>query len=271
METIIKPQRQFSWTDIAEIWRYRELLYFLTWRDIKVRYKQTVIGIGWGLFQPFVTMVVFSVVFGHFGQIPSDNVPYPIFVFVGLLLWQFFSSSLNDASNSLITNQSIVTKVYFPRLLLPVSVIITNLVDFLISTCILIGLMIYYGYLPHLSGFLLFPFLLLITICIALGGGMILASFNVKYRDLRYALPFFIQIMLFITPVIYSPSILEKYSWILAVNPMTGVIKAARAAILGATPINWELLAISGGGAAVLLIAGVLLFKKTEQNFADLI
>ncbi len=153
METIIKPQRKFSWADIAEIWRYRELLYFFTWRDIKVRYKQTVIGIGWALFQPFVTMIVFSVVFGHFGQIPSDNVPYPIFVFVGLLLWQFFSSSLNDASNSLITNQSIVTKVYFPRLLLPVSVIITNLVDFLISTCILIGLMIYYGYLPHLSGF----------------------------------------------------------------------------------------------------------------------
>lgn len=271
MEIIIKPKRKFSWQDIKEIWEYRELLYFFTWRDIKVRYKQTAIGISWALFQPFVTMVIFSIFFGNFANMPSDGIPYPIFVFVGLMLWQFFSSSLSGASNSLVGNQGIITKVYFPRLLMPVSSTVTQFMDFLIASGMLVILMVYYGYLPNLTGLFILPLLLLITFLISVGGGMILAAVNVKYRDVRYALPFFIQTLLFVTPVIYPPSILHKYSWILAANPMTGVIKAARSAILGSTTINWTLLGISAITGIIIFAIGIVIFKNTEKYFADIV
>jgi len=269
--TIIRPKKIFHFSDLKELWTYRELLYFFTWRDIKVRYKQTFIGVAWAIFQPFITMVVFSVFFGSLAHIPSEGVPYPIFVYVGLLFWQFFSNSLGDVSNSLISNASIVTKVYFPRIILPISNILTKFVDFLIASVILIGLMIYYGYTPHLSGLLIIPVLLLISFLAALGGGLVLASINVKYRDVRYALPFFIQIMMFLTPVIYPPSIAGKYSWILAINPMTGVIKGARGAILGTEPINWLLIGISFGAVCLLSLFGFYIFKKTERYFADIV
>ncbi|MDP3043282.1 MAG: ABC transporter permease [bacterium] len=269
--TIIKPKKTFSWNDLKEIWQYKELLYFFTWRDIKVRYKQTVIGVLWAIFQPFMTMVVFSVFFGKFAQMPSDGIPYPIFVYTGLLLWQFFSSALSETSNCLISNQAIITKVYFPRLILPISSVATKLVDFAIASVILVGLMAYYNYLPNLAGLLIIPLLLLITFMASVGLGLFLASINVKYRDVRYALPFFIQMLLFVTPVIYPASIAGKYSWILAINPMTGVIKAARSAILGGAPINWELLAISGVTCFVLLVFGIIYFKKTERYFADIV
>lgn len=268
---IIKPKAKLTLEDFKEIWRFRELLYFLTWRDIKVRYKQTAIGILWAVFQPFMTMVVFSVFFGSFAKIPSDGIPYPIFVYVGLLLWQFFSSSLGSSSGSLIGNQGIVTKVYFPRLILPISSTISNFVDFFISSVILVFLMAYYHYLPNLGGLWILPLLLLITFMIAIGGGLILASINVKYRDVRYALPFFMQMLLFVTPVIYPSSILNRYSWMLAINPMTGVIKAARSAILGGSPINWILLSISALSGFILVIIGVIVFKKAERIFADII
>jgi lipopolysaccharide transport system permease protein len=271
MELIIRPKKIISLKDFWEIWQYRELLLFFVWRDLKVRYKQTAIGVSWALFQPFFTMVVFSVFFGSLAKMPSDGTPYPIFVFVGLLVWQFFSTALTDASNSLIDNQSIVTKVYFPRLILPISAILVKFVDFFIASVILIGLMIYYHYTPNLSGLLILPLLLLISFFAALGGGLILASVNVKYRDVRYALPFFIQILMFLTPVIYPPSIAGKYSWILAVNPMTGVIKAARSALLGSSPVNWELLGISGLVCFALFLVGFVYFKKTERYFADII
>jgi lipopolysaccharide transport system permease protein len=271
METIIKPKKTFSWNDIKELWQYRELMYFFTWRDLKVRYKQTAIGVAWALFQPFITMVIFSIFFGNFAKIPSDGIPYPIFVYVGLLIWQFFSSALADTSNCLISNQSIITKVYFPRLILPISAVLTKLVDFFIASIILIGLMIYYNYTPNLIGLLILPLLLLISFLAAVGGGLFLASVNVKYRDVRYALPFFIQILMFITPVIYPASIAGKYSWILAINPMTGVIKAAHAAILGNAPINWPLLLISFATTSILFIFGLVYFKKTERYFADII
>jgi len=271
MITIIKPKKTVSLKDFKEVWQYRELLLFFAWRDLKVRYKQTMIGISWAIFQPFLTMVVFSVFFGKLANIPSDGLPYPIFVFVGLLFWQFFSTALSDASNSLITNQSIVTKVYFPRLILPISTILVKFVDFFIAAIILVGLMIYYQYTPNLLGLLILPLLLLISFLAALGGGLFLASINVKYRDVRYALPFFIQILLFLTPVIYPPSIAGKYAWLLAFNPMTGVIKSARSALLGGAPINWELLAISGLACLALLVAGFIYFKKTERYFADII
>lgn len=269
--TIIKPKKTFSINDLKELWKYKELLYFFTWRDFKVRYKQTFIGVSWAIFQPFMTMVVFSLFFGTLVKIPSDNTPYPIFIYVGLLFWQFFSSALSDTSNSLIANQSIVTKVYFPRLILPMSAVITKFVDFIIASFILVGLMVYYGYLPHIGGLIILPLLLLITFMASVGGGLLLASVNVKYRDVRYVLPFFIQILLFITPVIYPASIAGKYSWLLAFNPMTGVIQSARAALLGTTPVNWTLLGLSSLVCLIILAIGVVYFKKTEKYFADII
>jgi lipopolysaccharide transport system permease protein len=269
--TIIKPKKIFSFSDLKEIWEYRELLYFFTWRDLKVRYKQTAIGVLWAIFQPFITMVVFTLFFGGLLEIPSDGVPYPIFVYTGLLFWQFFSTALSDTSNVLITNQPIITKVYFPRLLLPLSSVMTKFVDFLLSSIILVGMMFYYGYTPNLIGLLILPLLLIITFMASTGLGLFLASVNVKYRDVRYALPFFIQMLLFITPVIYPASIAGKYSWILALNPMMGVIQSARAALLGTTVLNWLLIMISLGATFILLVFGVYVFKKTERYFADII
>ena len=269
--TIIRPKKVFSFADLHEIWNYRELLYFFTWRDFKVRYKQTAIGVLWAVFQPFMTMIVFSVFFGGLLKIPSDGVPYPIFAYTGLLFWQFFSSALAETSNILIANQSIITKVYFPRLILPLSATATKFVDFAISAVILAGMMAYYGYAPHLSGLLILPVLLLVTFMASVGGGLFLAALNVKYRDVRYILPFFIQILLFLTPVIYPASIAGKYSWLLALNPMTGVIQNARAGLLGTAPINGTLIAISFAVCAAILAIGAIYFKKVERYFADII
>lgn len=268
---VIKPKKIFSFSDLKEIWKYKELLYFFTWRDLKVRYKQTAIGALWAIFQPFITMVVFTVFFGGLLNVPSDGVPYPIFVYTGLLFWQFFSSALSDTSNVLITNQSIITKVYFPRLILPLSSVATKFIDFAIASIILVGMMIYYGYTPNLIGLLIIPLLLLITFMASVGLGLFLASINVKYRDVRYALPFFIQILMFLTPVIYPAGVLGKYSWILALNPMMGVIQSARAALLGTTVLNWTLVGVSLLATTLILIVGIYVFKKTERYFADVI
>ncbi len=269
--TVIQPKKTLSLSDIKELWKYRELIYFFSWKDIKVRYKQTLIGGLWAIFQPFITMVVFTVFFGRLVGIPSDNVPYPIFVYVGLLFWQFFSSALSDTSNTLVTNQAIITKVYFPRLILPLSAVVTKFLDFAIATIILAGMMIYYHYVPSIVGVLILPILLLITFFASTGLGLFLAAINVKYRDVRYALPFFIQILLFVTPVIYPASIAGKYSWLLALNPMTGVIQTARAGLLHTTPINWELLGLSALACVVMMIVGILYFKIVERYFADII
>lgn len=270
-ELIIKPKKDLSLDDLRELWNYRELLYFFTWRDLKVRYKQTALGILWAIFQPLVTMIVFSVFFGRLAGIPSDNIPYPIFVYVGLLLWQFFSSALLDTSNSLISNQAILTKVYLPRLILPISSVITKFVDFFFASFVLVGLMLYYRFLPNPKGIFLFPVLLFITFILSAGAGLFLAAFNIKYRDVRYILPFFIQLMLFVTPVIYPASIAGKYSWLLAINPMTGIIKAAQASILNTTPVNWTLLGISALSSIIILCIGLVYFKKTERYFADIV
>ncbi|OHA93155.1 MAG: phosphate ABC transporter permease [Candidatus Zambryskibacteria bacterium RIFCSPLOWO2_12_FULL_39_45] len=270
-ETVIRPKKTFSLEDVREVWRYKELLYFFVWRDLKVRYKQTSIGVLWALIQPFVTMVVFSIFFGGLAKMPSDGVPYPIFVYVGLLFWNFFSSALGDTSNTLLANQSIITKVYFPRLILPIASVATKLIDFSIGTIMLVILMFYYGYIPHLGGLFILPLLLLITFMTSVGLGLFLCSINIKYRDVRYALPFLMQIMLYVTPVIYPASIAGKYSWVLAINPMMGVIQNARAAVLGTTPINWLLISISLVGTLVLMIFGIYFFKKTERYFADIV
>lgn len=268
---VIRTKKIFSLRDLRELWIYRELLYFFSWRDLKVRYKQTAIGVAWAIFQPFITMVVFTVFFGELIKVPSDGVPYPIFVIVGLLFWQFFSSALSDTSNALVNNQAIITKVYFPRLILPISVVLTKLIDFGIASFILVGMMIYYGYTPNAIGLLLLPLLLLITFMASTGAGLFLAAINVKYRDVRYALPFLIQILLFVTPVIYPASITGAYSKFLAINPMMGVIQNARAALLGTAPINWTLIGASFIGTSVMLLVGIYVFKKTERYFADII
>ncbi len=268
---IIKPKKLFGLADLAEVWRYRELLYFFTWRDLKVRYKQTAVGVLWAVFQPLATMTVFSVFFGRLLNIPSDGVPYPVFVYTGLLFWQFFSDSLSETANVLVKNQAIITKVYFPRLILPLASVLTKLVDFGIAAAILAGMMAFYGYAPKAGGVAVLPLLLLITFMAAVGLGLILASLNVRYRDVRYILPFFIQLMLFLTPVIYPAGIAGRYSWLLALNPMMGVIQSARAVLLGTTVVNWTLILISLAATALLLVIGVYAFKKTERTVADLI
>lgn len=269
--TVIHPKKKISLEDFKEIWRYKELLYFFTWRDLKVRYKQTAIGVLWSIFQPFITMVVFSVFFGTLLNAPSDGVPYPIFIYTGLLFWQFFSGALTETSGVLVANQSIITKVYFPRLVLPLSAVATRLVDFLVASVILVGMMIYFGYKPHLLGLITLPLLLLIAFMASVGGGLFLAAVNVKYRDVRFVLPFFIQLLLFLTPVIYPASIAGKYAWILAINPMTGVIQSARAALLGTAPLNGTLILMSFLSSFVLLVIGTVYFKKVERYFADII
>lgn len=216
-------------------------------------------------------MVVFSLFFGGLLKVPSDGVPYPIFVYTGLLFWQFFSSTLSDISNILITNQAIITKVYFPRLMLPISSVVTKILDFVIASIILVGMMIYYHYTPHLFGFILIPLFLLMTFMISVGLGLFLASINVKYRDVRYVLPFFIQLLMFVTPVIYPASIAGKYSWILAFNPLMGIIQSARASLLGTTVLNWNLVGLSFLATFILILIGIYTFKKTERYFADII
>jgi lipopolysaccharide transport system permease protein len=269
--TIIKPYKYFSSHIFKEIWQYRELMYFFAWRDFKVRYKQTVLGVAWAVFQPLLAMVVFTVFFNKLAGIQSDNIPYPIFVYVGLLFWLFFSGALSDISNCMVNNQSIITKVYFPRLILPISATATKFIDFLIASVILVGMMFYYGYTPHLSGLLILPLLIFITFMAALGGGLFLSALNVKYRDVRYILPYFIQMLLFITPVIYPASLTGIYSWFLALNPMTGVIKAARSALFGDFPMNWPQLGISGLACFLILLIGFYYFQNTEKYFADIV
>src|SRR3989344_4756928 len=209
METVIKPKKGLDSVDFKELWQYRGLFYFLAWRDVKVRYKQTVFGVGWAVLQPFIMMVVFSIIFGKIAKIPSDSIPYPVFVYTGLLLWNLFSSSLGGVSQSLVGNATIIQKVYVPKLIIAVSSVLVYLVDFFFASLVLMGIMIYYHFLPDLRGLLILPLVLFITIVSSLGLGLFLAALNVRYRDVRYVLPFFIQLLIFVTPVIYPISIIS--------------------------------------------------------------
>lgn len=269
-EIIIKPKKTLS-INFKNLWFYRELFYFLAWRDIKVRYKQTAIGILWAILQPFLTMVIFSIFFGRIAGITSGEIPYPIFTYFGLLFWQYFSSSLTNASNSLVTNQSLVQKIYFPRLILPISATLVHLIDFFFAFLVLIGLMIYYQFTPTIIGILLLIPCLLITFLTFSGIGLILAAINVKYRDVRYVLPFFIQLLLFLTPVIYPVTILGKYQWLWFLNPMAAVIETIRTGFLGLTSINWQLLGVSSIISITIFIIGLIYFNKTEGKIVDLI
>ena len=270
-ELIIEAGRseKHYWQDL---WRYRELFYFLAWRDILVRYKQTTIGIAWALIRPFITMVVFTVVFGNLAKLPSEGVPYPILVFSAMLPWQFFANALSECSNSLIGNANLISKVYFPRLIVPISAIVVSFVDFMISGIILLGLMAYYNYVPSWR-ILLLPVFVAIAFAASIGAGLLFASLNVKYRDFRFIVPFITQIGLYISPVGFSSSIVpEQYRLLYSLNPMVGVIDGFRWSILGGdAKLYLPGFALSLGLVLSMLIAGVVYFRKVERTFADVI
>lgn len=256
--------------NLKEIWEYRELFWTFVMRDIKVRYKQTFIGGLWAIIRPFLTMIVFSIFFGKVANISSEGVPYPIFSYAGLILWTYFTNAISTASSSLINSRDLLTKVYFPRSIVPLSATLTGVIDYIISGAILIGLFTYYQIMPSII-ILLVPFIVLLTWLLASGIGLWFSAINVKYRDVRYALPFFIQLGLFVTPVIYPVSIAPKFKNFLAFNPMTGIIEAHRAMILGNRPIDLQLLLISIAISLIFFVSGAIYFKSTERYFADII
>ncbi|MEL7034828.1 MAG: ABC transporter permease [Cyanobacteria bacterium J06592_8] len=263
-----RTERQY-WNDL---WRYRELFYFLAWRDILVRYKQTIIGMAWALIRPFMTMIVFTVVFGNIAKLPSDGVPYPILVFAAMLPWQFFSNSLSNCSNSLVGNANLISKVYFPRLIVPTSAVVVSFVDFMVSGMILLGLMAWYNFIPNWR-IVTLPLFIVIAFIASIGGGLWLASLNVKYRDFRYIVPFIVQFGLYISPVGFSSSIVpEEWRFIYSLNPMVGVIDGFRWAILGTeTQLYWPGFALSIGLVFLLFCSGIWYFRKVERTFADVI
>lgn len=255
-----------------DLWRYRELFVFLSWRDILVRYKQTTIGIAWSVIRPLLTMVVFTAVFSKIANLPSDNVPYPIMVFVALLPWQFFSNSLSEAGNSLLANANMISKVYFPRMIVPASAIIVSLIDFILSGVILAGLMFWYGYCPTWRIFIL-PLFILTAIAAAMGAGLWIAALNVKYRDFRYVVPFIVQLGLYVSPVGFSSSIVpDQWRVLYSLNPMVGIIDGFRCALIGeGNNFYWPGFVISFGLIILLLCSGIVYFRKMEKTFVDII
>jgi lipopolysaccharide transport system permease protein len=255
----------------SEVWRYRELLYFLAWRDVKVRYKQTILGVLWAVIQPVFTMVVFTVLFGRLGKIPSDGSPHPIFYLTALLPWIYFSTTLPAAASSLLSNTALLTKVYFPRVILPAATTIGGIFDFLIGTVILGGMLAYYGVRPSVT-LLLWPLCVFLLVMFTLSVGMILSALNIKYRDVKHAVPFAIQLWLFVTPVIYPASMIpDKYRFLVALNPLSGIVEGFRSTLLPSRPVDWALLGASAATTAVVFIAACLYFASTEKAFADVI
>ena len=268
---VIEPHGKVFHLKLRELWQYRDLIKLFVRRDFVAQYKQTILGPAWHILNPLLTTIIFTIVFGRIANISTDGLPQFIFYMAGNVIWVYFAGVLTATSGTFITGASIFGKVYFPRLILPIAGVVIKFVDFLIGAVILVGLMIYYGFVPDSAIILVLPLLLLITFLAAIGGGLFLSAINVKYRDVRYVLPYFIQMLLFLTPVIYPTSIAGKWSFLLALNPMTGVIKASRASLFGNAPINWELLFISLISVFVLLIVGIIFFKKTERYFADVV
>ena len=269
-EIIIEPRGKLEGFQFRELWQYRELLRFLVVRDIKVRYKQTVLGGLWAVLQPFMNMIVFTIFFGHLAKVPSDGLPYPIFVYTALLPWQFFSSGIGSSGNSLVANSHLISKVYFPRMIIPAASLGAGCLDFLIAFGMLILMMIYYGIYPGM-GIFLFPFLMVLVTVAALGVGMILAALNVAYRDFRYVIPFLVQFWLFATPVIYPVSIVPvQWRWVINLNPMAGLITGIRSSLLN-LPLSRTDIIISGTISIGLFVMGIVYFKKMERRFADII
>ncbi len=269
--TVITPPRSWVELHLDEVWTYRELLYFFVWRDLKVRYKQTVIGAGWAVIQPAFTMIVFSLFFGVLAKIPSGGVPYPVFYYSALLPWMYFANALTQATGSVVENQRMITKVYFPKILLPVSSVLSGLVDLGIAFLLLVGMMFWYG-MPPTAAMLWLPVFLLLAVATALAAGLWLAALNALYRDVRYAIPFFVQFWMFASPVAYPSSLVpENWRWLYGLNPMAGVIEGFRWALTGQGQPPGVLMAASALGVAALMLGGLLYFQRMEGTVADVV
>jgi lipopolysaccharide transport system permease protein len=267
---LIEPSKSWVALNLRDFWAYRELLYFLAWRDVKVRYKQTVLGAAWAIIQPLVTMIIFTYFFGKLARMPSEGIPYPIFFYAGLTLWTFFSNAVMSGANSLIGNTNLITKVYFPRLIIPSASVGAGLIDFAIASLLLIGLLIYYDY-SVTRGYLMLVPLVLLTTLLALGIGVWFSALNVRYRDVRYALPFVIQIWLFVSPIIYPSSLVpEEWRWVMVLNPLTGIIEGYRSSLFG-REFHWLALLYSTIFTLVMLVYGSYTFRRMEKHFAEFI
>jgi len=275
--TYIRPSRGWSALNLRELWQYRELLYFLTWRDVKVRYKQTALGALWAIIQPVLTMVVFTVIFGRVAKIPTNGIPYPIFAYTGLLPWGLFAKALTDAGHSVVSHRTMVTKIYFPRLAIPMASVLGGVVDFFLAFLVLIAMIIYYNFAPGSTYQIVFtpailtlPLFLILAILTALGVGLWLSALNVLYRDINYIIPFLTQFWLFITPVAYPANIFpEKFQILYALNPMTGVVEGFRWALLGASAAPSSGMVISVSISLIILVTGLFYFRRMEKDFAD--
>jgi lipopolysaccharide transport system permease protein len=267
----IAPSRGWVPLKLKDLWEYRELLYFLVWRDIKVRYKQTALGATWAIIQPFFTMIVFSIFFGHLAKVPSDGIPYPIFSFAALVPWTFFANGLSQSSNSLVGSGTLITKVYFPRLIIPLAAVFSGIVDFLLAFLVLLVMMVYYGLLPTVN-VLWLPLFLLLALITSLGVGLWLSALNVEYRDVRYIVPFITQFWMLATPIGYPSSLLHQpWRTLYGLNPMVGVAEGFRWALLGTKTAPGPIIAVSAAAAIVILVTGAFYFRRMEKTFADIV
>ncbi len=267
---IIKPSASWAALRLGDLWLYRELLYFLTWRDVKVRYKQTVLGASWAILQPLMTMLIFTFLFGGLAGIKSDGIPYPIFAYAGLLIWTFFANAVTNSANSIVGNATLITKIYFPRMIIPGAAVGAGLVDMAVAFLLLIALMVYYRVPPSLTSLMILPLVALSSL-LALGVGMWLSALNVKYRDVRYAVPFLIQLWMFASPVIYPASWLPaKWRWVLVLNPLTGILENFRVAVFGGS-FSWRALAVSTTITLLVLVGSAYSFRRMEKTFADIV
>ena len=269
--TRVEPSKGWVSLRLPEIWEYRELLYFLIWRDIKVRYKQTVLGGAWAIIQPFFTMVVFSIFFGRLAKVPSDGIPYPIFSYTALVPWAFFANGLNQASNSLVGNANLINKVYFPRMAMPLASVLSGIIDFMLAFVMLVGMMFYYGMLPSLNAIWL-PFFLVLALVTSLGTSLWLSAMYVQFRDVRHIVPFLTQIWLFSTPIAYPSSLIqEPWRTVYGINPMAGVVEGFRWALLGVGSAPGPIIVVSSAVAVLLLLTGAFYFRRMEKTFADVV
>ena len=268
---LIQPSKGWVPLRVKELWDYRELLYFFIWRDIKVRYKQTLMGVSWAIIQPIMTMVIFSIFFGKLAGVPSDNIPYPIFSYTALVPWTFFSNGLTQGSNSLVNNADMLRKIYFPRLTLPAATVLSGLLDFFLALFVLFGMMMYYSIIPTVN-IIWLPFFLVLTVITSLGVSLWLSVLNVQFRDVRYTLPFITQAWLFATPIAYPSSLLsEPWRTIYAINPMVGVVEGFRWALLGTEPAPGPMVLVSTLVAILVLIGGIYYIRRMERTFADVV
>ena len=271
IHTVIEPPKGWAALELSELWKFRELLFFLTWRDIKVRYKQTALGAAWAILQPLITMVIFTVIFGNLAKISSDDIPYPVFSLCALLPWNYFAGAFNRSSSSLVNSAHLISKVYFPRLVIPVSSLLVGLLDFVITFPFLLGLMAWYHIVPT-AVVLWIPVFLLMAVAVALGIGLWLGALNVQYRDIGHLTPFLIQIWMYLTPVVYPASLIpERWRLLYGLNPMVGVIEGFRWALLGQGNAPGQMLVLSALATAVLLVSGAYYFQRMERTFADVV